>query len=496
MQFIKQNLFLVVLVGATTVAGGIMLAVNFGWAGGVDTEIAKRSRTSKGLAALAKGNLANEEIVDEERNRVDDIRNSTRDIRLLSTGWQKQRFKILEVARKDAQGNILEKVRAFPIDTKLYDDYGLRFEATKEYLVELRKLLAQLKPTRPPTQEEIAIEIDKAIKRLRRKEELEELRRLREMEKAGGVATERRPEERPVVVTGTSASIQDEAKNLGRLAAIANRAKAGMIYATLETMEGTTQPPSFDVTFPYEDGRATYEQLWWGQLNLWIQADIVAAIRETNDAALQIGAGKYKREHVANAAVKRLVGIRINKGCYTGADRKTSGVDEWDREDRGGREGGRFGREDERRRTDRRETRTAVRSKANTLTQRVTCRKYEVIHYEFTVIMPTRHLQALLWNLQQKAYHTVLKHEAVQPTPQEFDTYYYGAEPVMQVTIHGEFLTLSDWTRGRWDKDAKDFPKEYPALMPVSVLMGLERISKSLLRREDLGRVSKQGRRF
>jgi len=104
-------------------------------------------------------------------------------------------------------------------------------------------------------------------------------------------------------------------------------------------------------------------------------------------------------------------------------------------------------------------------SGGQTLTRHACDKEYDVMHYEFTVVMPQRHLWRLQRNLMMGKMHTVLKVDMAEPQDVEGSQtsgprpafgqkpsektgrYYYGPEPVMAITIHGELLLHTSWSR-------------------------------------------------
>ena len=130
---------------------------------------------------------------------------------------------------------------------------------------------------------------------------------------------------------------------------------------------------------------------------------------------------------------------------------------------------------------------------ATNLTARATEPRYEVKHYRLTVILNSQDLPKLLTKLLSRNYHTILDvaFDAVPVDPQ--DPYYYGTDAVVQVTIVGELLFLSDWTRGTMVQGADGksvWSEELPPLMPEAVLRGLEQANA--LRDEDKKRLAKR----
>ena len=245
--------------------------------------------------------------------------------------------------------------------------------------------------------------------------------------------------------------------------AIKANAQAGRIYATIEAM---------DRYFNRGVLNAAPTDLWNMQVNCWVMEDILRAIEKTNDDVLsQLPPAQ---RNVTNSAVKQLVKINISKDYYHG--RQTGPAPA----------GGESGR-----------GRNIQATIGQSLTQRSCTREYDVVHYDFTVVMPLRHLCRLQRNLMLEKMHTVLKVQIKEPSapvpggsppghaatpvgaaaPPIAARYYYGPDPVMAVTIHGELLLRTDWARD---------------LMPVAALD--EQLSKypQALREEDIKRLPTQ----
>jgi hypothetical protein len=135
------------------------------------------------------------------------------------------------------------------------------------------------------------------------------------------------------------------------------------------------------------------------------------------------------------------------------------------------------------------------------------CRDYDVIRYNFTVVMAPRHLLALQRNLMARNLHTILKVDMVapekapamqaagapaaaaasSPVATMAGRYYYGPEAVMQITVSAQLLLLTAWDRGTWDSEKNAWSPQYPPLMPVEALRLLP---ADALRQEDTKRIS------
>lgn len=75
MKFVRENMFLVILGGAVLVLGGLFIGINlFSLSDSVDAEIQARENLSKSLQAFANGKKINQEMVNQQKKRVQSIR--------------------------------------------------------------------------------------------------------------------------------------------------------------------------------------------------------------------------------------------------------------------------------------------------------------------------------------------------------------------------------------------------------------------------------------
>jgi hypothetical protein len=227
-------------------------------------------------------------------------------------------------------------------------------------------------------------------------------------------------------------------------------------------------------------------ELWQAQLNLWVQGDIIEAINAANDYAT--AQARAKEPNVVSSAVKRLVKIRVDRdyclapgsaagapaGGTSGGGGGTSGFHIGSAEPSAAPSGG-------------------TSEESLDLTQHYSNKDYDVIHYQFTVVMPARFIPALESCLMQRNIHTVLKVEvtplsAVTETPATGMVAippYYGPDAVIEVTFQGELLLLTSWERGKYDSTKSTW--DSPPLMPKEVLTALP---SSILRLEDAKRLA------
>jgi hypothetical protein len=278
------------------------------------------------------------------------------------------------------------------------------------------------------------------------------------------------------VAAGTTPEItaagekQFQPQDIARAKVLQERVRANWMYLTNDAL---------DKSFTKEEVGATISALWAAQVNLWASQDIFAAIRQTNESVLK--GLKEEDQNVLNAPVKRLVSVKIGAAHVTGGSIANE-VYFTAREGPAAPAGGGFAPVGTQRRT------VIETGSGSELTERACSTKYDVVHYRFAVVMPTRYVEALLINLMRQGNHTVEKVEMAEPKTAEAGTtlFYYGPEPVLEVTVFGELLLLTAWERGTADPQKPgEWLQAYPPLMPEEVLKGLQELSPSALRPED-----------
>jgi len=447
MNFLRKNAFYVALVGGVVVLVVVFLVIQSGPGGEVRAEMARRATTFSKLAGLGRQPV-NENILANRKEWVRSIREKAGSLEEKSIEWNTRNYEVLELQLRDGRA-----LPAFPVENTLRKDQLLTAQFTQKYLDKHQALIDSLHPTGAPSKEEIQAEINLLMAEL---------------------GTFKKAEDSQLP---TASVPRQEAQDRASL----KRAGAGWIYVTPETLSREFDRPR-DI--------ATFEKLWQAQVQLWVAGDIVAAIRQTNETAIK-DIPEAERS-VLTAAVKRLVSMTVYPSYQTAAEKKVEGA-----------EADKRPRELELELQEQ-EPVTAVQKQAplvRNLTQRVCGKKYDVIYYDFVVIMPTRHLQELLGNLMRQNYHTVLELQMgeIKPEGQSGSEselkgyYYYGPDPVLQVTVRGEALFLTAWERGTWDKSKKDWASKYPPLMPVEMLKILQTRMPTALRPEDNERVKKSG---
>jgi len=234
------------------------------------------------------------------------------------------------------------------------------------------------------------------------------------------------------------------------------------------------------------------------QVSLWVQQDLFAALRRTNeDESLRT---TDPNGGVSVRPMKRLIGTRLRGYCV----KQSLGAPALGAPTAAPVAGGpaavpagvsgavdNFGYY------------PSGISGAPTLTKRATNPQYDVVHYEFTIVINPAALNKFYYNLMTGGHmHTVLE-QVISGRPRTeqasagtglpagsartADMYYYGTDGVVEVTVVAEMLLLADWTRGLPGPAGADGKPTfmYPPLMPAEFLRELGLRDKTLLREAD-----------
>jgi len=480
MQWIRKNLFLTCLIGVVVVVGGMLVAMGMIQNAGFARDMAPRHKAAKSLKRL-EGFLSrfkvSERSLVQKAAYLEKIRNERDRVLQDAVAWNRHNYKVLELPLGD--GRNARKVPAFPVDERLYRDEGLIYVFTDEYGKVLARHLARLEATRPPTDEEIIAEAKTWSGRIQAKRESlvnkvhAALRKMPPPKKD-------EPPTKPDTISDdewalyqmTPEQIAEQAQSRAQASLVMQKANEGLIYASMAVL---------DVVFRKAVAReadAPYDLLWAAQVNLWVSNDILSAIDKTNRDSLQIEGGRsVVRGAVPNSAIKRLCSLNIAREYVMGQDAGAIAAP----------------------RARKRKTVApgpVRQSGRGSLTMRATCDEYEIVSYTFEVIMNTSHLPDLLRKLMSRGDHAVLGVNMTGIAPQELERRYYGPEAVMRVTLTGEVLMRSAWTRGTWEVTKDDrgkvlrqgWSRDRPPLMPVQVLARMA----SALRPEDQKRLDER----
>lgn len=513
MEFIRNNLYYVVLTGIVVVVGAIVVVVGAGAGGTVDEQLQVRQGIDASLARLARQEPVTVGVVDAEEGRVKKIREQKKVVEAGTIKWNKGDYPMFQATQRDGQ-----PFPAFREDPKIEGKFtrekyaewkkaeeGLQkelyYQHTADYLEVLDKLLReQWRMTTTPTGD--AMYGEKLLRERRLKAEAdarkkqEEMRAREEMRKAAAAEKSGQParvaaEDRKVVhqMAGVLESPEAMAEKQAREKLSIDYSERGWIYATRDE----TNPIAGFEPVLQPGGRMRLYQAW---VHTRVVRDVAVAFRQTvedvlkRDPANKGVANVLEKATVAQSPIKQLLGIRLHsEGLpYTGGQAVYT---------RGGHAGilapAAAGG-------------AAGKAAAPTLTGRATNQQFDVIRYAVDVVMDERYLGDLQRNLYRQNDHCVLniQVEHVSPTAGarggagafaegrgeigsgapggaakiDMSLCYYGTDPVAYVTIEGELLMRADWTR---------------ALMPEEMLAEIRRSLPSAMRTEDMTRLTLYG---
>ncbi len=505
MNFLKENLFLTVTVAIVIVGVSLAVVLKHSEDSKADEYAEKCAKLGGQIVSLASGGI-NEDRKDAAERHVrkmgfvaGEIKEDS--VRRSRSGYQVMRFQIGE-----------KEIPAFPVEL-FKDRERLHWLVSGQYGQQVGALLKLLKPTVPPGDTEIALEADRIRAQESPREKTDktgspalptgavrptEPRRRTEdgripfgrSESRGFGASEvRRPEvRRGSNLTGADGGPTIEGRAMESV--VLRRSNQGWIYADRNSMFKASGPDSTH----YNEVK-----LWFRQVSLWIQQDIIETIILTNKQ-VRPESGSGGNEGVSASAVKRLMGIDIY-GYVLG---QTSSAGEFGRGDAFGQPAAPASMDVSLMYLNPEEGTSSP--DVPKLTQHACNKLYDVVHYKFTVVMPMKHLHRLQKNLCKRNYHTILlvkvgrsagstgqtHHrggEASGSKQQPGGLFYYGPDSVREVEITAQLLMLADWTRGRWNQQAKDWDENYPPLMPVDFLKLMSQKDPGVLRPEDTKRL-------
>lgn len=363
MQFIRNNLFYVVLLALTVLFAVGELVYYF--VGDIDTHVEKRTKLSAELETVRK-NLDSRQVNDEKLKALAArglaVKEAAKADEEATLQFNRRNFKVLEIPFGGAPEP------AFPIDSAKYVKWNGRWEFSTKYIETIEGLLKQprLRGIEPPTTKDV---------------------------------------EAAVTAMTTPGSKPEVVKKLARQKVILDWTQKGALYLGDKIL---------DRIFTEPVNAATDEKLWEAQVNIWVTEEILRAIITANeelaverDKALGGGAGEGG---VTDSAVRHLLSINIDENFSMPKGSVATGSS----------------------------------GEAPTLTRRYSTGRYGVLNYDFTVVMPSRHVERLLRALMLQNYHAIHRVNLTRLLPDD-SLVYYGPEEVMKVEVAGELLMLRSW---------------------------------------------------
>ena len=191
-----------------------------------------------------------------------------------------------------------------------------------------------------------------------------------------------------------------------------NKAKSILCYYDQNTFH--TSP------IAYTDAAPTPEDMWYAQVGLWVQEDVVKAIAELNrEAANRVTEGDPSVEHVP---VKRLILVQVI-GYEGGPEGRIlfpiAGVTQSMQE---------------------------VTAGASSLTGRKCNEQYDVVRFIVSVVVDQRETLELIDRISRANFYQCLSvsYEAVDHALETSEGYFYGTDPVVKLTLGFEGYMARD----------------------------------------------------
>ncbi len=254
MEFIRQNIGVVVAGVACVVLAGLLALVNVKQSGNVDAALKDREGTSRTLSSLSRPKTEgsrqvyiNESLIAQQQARVDHNEQSLDAVVLQAQTFNSENFKI----REATVGGVA--VPAFPVDERYEDSSEFVYKLSQAYLTAVDDLLVPLQPAVAPTNEEIEARVDAE------RERLSYTPKYRAMQEAGE-------------------SLTDIARQNVREDLRLRAAQGKRIYASPEAVGRVFAEPRPDIPF---------DMFWRAQISLWVMDDVLTVIKELNESVTE-----------------------------------------------------------------------------------------------------------------------------------------------------------------------------------------------------------------
>ena len=492
MQFIRENIFYVVLVAATLLGITVFGVVGAGVGDDADTQLAKRIEVDRTLGSFQRG-LPTKGAVVAQKARVAKVEVQAKLVEEATLSWSRGDSPMFETQDFKVDGKSFPAFRADPPlggdmtqnkwdkwkkDSKEWqaDSYSEHTGAAVSLMTKL--VLENLRSTTPPTASAIGRERDARLFRLKNDRAEKERLGLRQRQ-PGAAGTGRDTvantgEEIKVVhqISSRAESPEAQAETDARNQLAVTQSEKGYIYADLR---------AFNPVYPERESNmlpGARARLWGAWVQYRVCRDITTAIRKTITEALKADGKDAAKATVPQSPIKRVVDVQVRPFPYTGGTVMfTEG------------KGGSPGMEGVMPAPDKEAT-------APSLTGRVSNAQYDVIRYQFTVVMADKYVGQLIQHLYRQNDHFVLSFRMDRidvggstrvggaaregqagsgGDSTEDSLCYYGVDPVMRVTFDCEVLMRTNWCRD---------------VMPEEVLTNLKTVP-GLLRPQDIERLSR-----
>lgn len=162
-------------------------------------------------------------------------------------------------------------------------------------------------------------------------------------------------------------------------------------------------------------------QVWYAQMAIWVQTDLVDSIAALNDRVLKANFKNEKDWNIVNAPVKHVTKVEVPNGAemyFRLTDTTQEGLQ------------------------------AGAQDFMSSPTGRTSGEVYDVIKFTLVVKMNAHYVPALIQELARGKFITVHKVDttSIDTTLARDEGFFYGTAPLVQATLTGEALMLRDWT--------------------------------------------------
>jgi hypothetical protein len=180
-------------------------------------------------------------------------------------------------------------------------------------------------------------------------------------------------------------------------------------------------------------------QVWYAQMAIWVQTDLVDSIASLNEQVLKRNHKDQKDWNIVNAPVKHVSRVSVPEGpemYFRITDTTIEGIS------------------------------AGAQDFQSSPTGRTSGPVYDVIKWELVVKMHAHYVPALIEEMARGKFITVHKvdTQSIDTTLARDEGFFYGNVPLVQATLTGEALMLRDWTLELVPEVVKkDLPGNTPA---------------------------------
>lgn len=475
MEFIRSHLFLLSLASIFVIGVAVLLAWSVSASGDVEELVAGRERLAQDIKGLRSRPVVSKERLEDKERWVEDVRASYENLTQTVVDLNRRGREVLSF---QIEGRTIP---VFPVDPVAYRTYSIPWNFGRKYTAELEALPAILNPTAIPSAEEINQAVARVEARMRMEARPADAAARDALVLPGGVQPPTTtppgglmPTAPDVLIppptlippgmgrTGIGGAVDPAAgaRQEAVLRAVntlkMQKLRQGAVYVSPTSLDKYRLPP---VSEP------TPREMWEAMVNLWLQKEVVTAIRATNDDLFERRGVAPADRNVGQSAIKHLVGIVVYGYQGVGASAGAAPSGAMIPPGMGGMAA--------------MPGMTGAAVQAANLTQRICNPKYDVATFDVTVVMAEAEMPTFFEKLLEQNFYTILNvnvgsaadvassaagrptggagalrpsmfggdSSAATATPVDQSLYYYGPAPVVKVTVSVEAIFFTEWER-------------------------------------------------